>query len=184
MDANLAIAIAGIGGTLAGTIISSVSTYLIESRISEKARNWEMQMEDKRKEHEIDAEKRTIRRDLLSKRLAVIEENANIMYFLAALYIREEVGIPIYSDANMIQEKRKRMDEISNQAWTAISAIGHAEMKKNYTAISAAFYEGEESGSISGEKWKKAQSGLTNLIQNIDELKISGSIELESMALR
>ena len=162
MDPNTILAISTVFGTLAGTAIGAFATYLIQSRVAERDRKWSL--EDDRKQ---------IKRELLSKRLDIVEEVVNLMMYFVGLSLRDELQIPIYSDKVTIENKRKRFDEIRSQAWNAVVAFSSSEFLKLYSAIAAAYNEDEETGSIGSGAWKRANESFPKIIKLIDDMKVN-----------
>ena len=160
MENNILIAIIAVSGTLAGVIISTIGTYIVQSKSYER---------EKKRERE--KEQREIRREVLSNRLNIIEESANIMMFLNGLKMSEDFGDFIYSDKTTIQEKRKRLEEISGMSWTAIQATDSADLKKNYGAITHAYWQSESTGAIGSKEWNEASEGFVRLVKIIDDMK-------------
>jgi gas vesicle protein len=162
LDSNIILAILTVCGTLAGTVIGALATYLVQSKVADRNRKWSIEDESKR-----------IKRELLSNRLDIIEEVVNLMMFFAGLSLRSELQIPIYSDRVTIENKRKRFDEIGSQSWNAVAALSSKELSTLYSAIAAAYNEDEETGSISSETWKKANESFPKIIKLIDDMKVN-----------
>ena len=162
MDPNIILAIFTVFGTLPGTVIGAFATYFIQSRVADRDRKWTQEDDRKR-----------IKRELLSKRLDIVEEVVNLMMYFTGLSLRDELQIPIYSDKVTIENKRKRFDEIRSQAWNAVVALSSNEFLKLYSAIAAAYNEDEETGSIGSEPWKKANESFPRIIKLIDDMKVN-----------
>ncbi len=171
MDVNLAIAIAGILGTLIGSAASIYGTYIVQSKASEREKKWAREADEIKRKQEIEDEQRRVKRELLSSRLDIIEEVATIRMFLAGLAVKEEQGDPIESDKAIIEQKRKRMEEISGHAWACVLAYESQGLKESYQAIGAACYDAEQEGSVDEDVWKKAREGFVALVKVIDDMK-------------
>jgi len=156
MNSESWIAVVGVLGTLAGTGLG----YFAQAMLSKRDRNWA-----------IDTEKRTVRRQLLSNRLEVVEEAANIMYFFLVIWESEELGEPVYCDKEGSYQKKRRLEEIIAQAFTVVKATGSAELENGFKAISAAYNEVEDNGVLSSEKNVASSKGLEKVIKTIDNLK-------------
>jgi len=172
MDVNLILAIAGIAGTLLATIISAPLAYYFQNKVYEREKKWALELENKRIKSEVEAEERRLRRELLSNRLNVIEEAANLMMFLISGRLNEEMGEIIHSEKVTIYKKRERLEEISQQAWTATKATGSADLAKNYGVISSALWQSEEVGTVDHTNWDEASKGFIELIKIIDDMKV------------
>ncbi len=162
MDPNTVLAIFAVSGTLAGTVIGAFATYIIQGKVAERDRKWSIEDDRKR-----------IKRELLSSRLDIVEEVVNLMMYFAGLSLREELGIPIYSDKVTMGNRRKRFDEIRSQAWNAVVALSSNEFLKFYSAIAAAYNEDEETGSIRSETWKRANESFPKIIKLMDDMKVN-----------
>jgi hypothetical protein len=169
MDANVLIAVAG---TLAGVVISAFGTYIVQKKVAEKERKWSLESEERKKNEELEKEKRKIRHDLICERLNVVEETANIIYFLSGIMMSETYGEPIYSDTSMIQQKRKRFEEISGKAWAALEVINSPELKEHFKKISSIYGEIEEYHEVSGKKWEETHEAFQKLEKRIDDIKL------------
>ena len=171
MDTNIITAIIAVTGTLIVTIISYFVAYFIQNKTYTRERKRSIEDEDRKRQFEREAEQSKIKRELLSNRLNIVEEAVNLRMFLAGLTLREEFGDPIYCDKSTIQEKRKRLDEISSEAWTAVIATGSEELKESFSTISSAYWQSEEQGTVDSEKWDKASKSFVEIIKNIDDMK-------------
>lgn len=165
------IAIAGILGTLLASVASIFGTYLVQSKVSEREKRWAREADDRKRTQEIEDEQRRIKRELLSSRLNIIEEAATIKMFLTRLSLTEEFGDTIYSDKIAIDGKRKRLEEISGQAWTCVIAVESQRLKDSYQAIGSAYYQTEQEGRVDSIKWNKASDSFAELVKIIDDMK-------------
>lgn len=116
MDSNIAIAVAGIAGTLLGAVVSAIGTYLLQKRASERQRKWALEDEERRKGHERETEQRRIKRDLLCKRLDVLEESIKMMMNHIRSTVGRELGVPMYDDSAELKEQGKRLQSIRGEA--------------------------------------------------------------------
>ena len=162
MDTNTILAIITVLGTLAGTVVGAFATHFTQSKVAERDRKWSLE-----------ANKKRIKRELLSKRLDIVEEVVNLMMYFAGLSMRAELQIPIYSDKITIENKRKRFDEIRSQAWNAVVALSSNELLELYRAIAAAYNEDEETGSIGSKTWKMANESFPKIMKLIDDMKVN-----------
>lgn len=160
METNILIAIIAVSGTLAGAIVSAIATYLIQSKAYERER-----------EQGKEVEQRRIKRESLSKRLDVIEEVVNLMMYFISRTIGKELDMPIYDDDSLIKEKRKRLEDIRGQAWTTVLAINSEDLSNKYRAISSAYWDNEEYGTVGPEGWDKANKCFVEIIRIIDNMK-------------
>jgi len=79
-------------GALAVAVLGAVGTYVVQSRVSGRERRWAAEAEDRRIQRESETERRTTRRELVSNKLRVVEEDAETMMFLTALTVSEAFG--------------------------------------------------------------------------------------------
>ena len=156
MDTVIILAIIAVLGTLAGAIVSAIGTHIVQSKAYER--------ENKR-------EIINIKRDLLSRRLDIIEEAVTNMMFFTSRTIKEEVGIPVYRDKNMIAEKMKRLEEIRGQAWTAVLSTDSDDLKECYQAIASANSDSEKYGTVDKKTWDKAYESFPKIVKLIDNMK-------------
>ena len=171
MDASSWVAIAGILGTLIASAVSIVGTYIVQSKVSEREKRWAREADERKRRQELEDERRRIKRELLSGRLNTIEEAATINMFLLGLALTEEIGDPIYGDRTVLAEKRKRLEEIENQAWACVIACDSQRLKESYQAIVHAQYQAEQQGTVESEQWKKASESFVELVKIIDDMK-------------
>jgi len=164
VETNILIAIIAVSGTLAGAIVSAIATYLVQSKAYERE-----------KEREKEVEQRRIKRESLSKRLDVIEEVVNLMMYFISRTIGKELDMPIYDDDSLIKEKRKRLEDIRGQAWTAVLAINSEDLSNKYRAISSAYWDNEEYGTVDHKSWDKANKGFVEIIRIIDNMKATAN---------
>jgi hypothetical protein len=131
-------------GTLAVAIIGVAGGYILQSRASLRERKWAAETERKR----IENEKRKVKYELISKRVKNIEEAANIFMFLIETEFDGMVGLPVLCDSEVISEKRKRIDEISLLAHTAVKALDSPDLEKSYGLMASIFWDSVEEPGI------------------------------------
>jgi hypothetical protein len=169
MDTNVLLAILG---TLTGAVVSAFGTYIVQTKASEREKKWSLESENRKKTQEEESEKRKIRRDLICARLDIVEEAANIMLFLIGLAVNEIVGLNTYSDAEMMNSKKKRWEEIAYKAWAALEIINSKELKKKYSEIASAYGDLENDHFVDPEKWQEIDDMYKKLEKMIDDIKI------------
>lgn len=124
MDNNAVVAVIG---TLLGVITSAVLAYLFQSRASERQRKWAL--ED---------EKRRMKRELIQRRIDLIEEATSLMSSVINMTVEHACGLPSAKDVYIIKRIEKRLQEILTSAWNAISIVGSQELKENFEVLSRA----------------------------------------------
>jgi len=167
MDATIVIAVASLTGTLVGII----GTYLVKKRVSERQRKWALDDEERRKGHEREAEERRIKRELLSKRLDILEESIRIMINQISSAVGRELGVPMYDDKDLLKEQGKRLQSIIEGTWAALVALDLKVLMENWQAISSAYWDVMEAGTASREQWDKAQKAYVEIIKLTDEMR-------------
>ena len=120
---------------------------------------------------EREAEQKRIKRELLSKRLDILEEALKIMINDTSTTLGIELGMPIFSDKATIEERRKRVHDISEEAWAIVLALGSKDLLENWRAISSIYWEQLETGAIDSESWNKAQKAYVDVVKFTDEMK-------------
>lgn len=167
MDSTIITALA----IITGTIVGIVGTYFVQKRVSQSQRQWTLEDEERRKGYERDEEQKRIKRELLSKRLDILEEAVKIMINDTSRTLGIELGMPIYSDKATIEERRKRLHDISEEAWATVLALDSKDLLENWRAVSSAYWEQLEIGTIGSKSWEKAQKAYVNLIKLTDEMR-------------
>ncbi len=162
MVTDIQVALIAVAGTLFGVITSAIGTYIIQSNYY-----------NRQKKTDKESEERKIKRDLVAKRLDIVEEVVTLRMFLTGLTIKEMYGDPIYSDKETIQNKRHKLDDISSQAWTAVLASGSKELKEHFQEIGKAFQESEETGNVTNKNWNDAHDSYVKITNLIDNMKVS-----------
>jgi len=171
MDSNIAIAVAGIAGTLLGAVVSAIGTYLLQKRASERQRKWALEDEERRKGHERETEQRRIKRELLCKRLDVLEESIKIMMNHISSTVGRELGVPMYDDSAELKEQGKRLQGIRGEAWAALVALESKKLLEDWRAIASAYSDLEETGTVDSESWNKVQKAYIEIIKLTDEMR-------------
>jgi hypothetical protein len=171
MDSNIVIAIAGIGGTLLAAVIGAVGTYFFQKRAAERQRKWALEDEGREKEHERETEQRRIKRELLCKRLDILEESIKLMMLCVSRAFDEYVGEPHVDNTDTLQKKMKRLQNIRGEAWAALIAINSENLTNLWKVISSAYWEAEENGTVILESWQKASDAYPAIIKLTDEMR-------------
>lgn len=167
MDSTIIIAVASI----AGAIVGIVGTYLVQKRVSERQRKWALEDEERRRGYEQDAEQRRIKRELVSKRLDVLEEAIKIMMNEVGTTVGREMGIPMYEDKDILKEQGKRLQSIRGEAWASLVGLGSKDLMENWRAIADAYWEEGETGTVSPDSWNKAQKAYIEIIKLTDAMR-------------
>jgi len=173
MDSNIAIAIAvaGIAGTLLGVVVSAIGTYLLQKRTSERQRKWALEDGERRKGHERETEQRRIKRELLCKRLDVLEESIKIMMNHISSTVGRELGVPMYDDSAELKEQGKRLQSIRGEARAALVALESKKLLEDWRAITSAYSDLGETGTVDSESWNKVQKAYIEIIKLTDEMR-------------
>ena len=168
MDSSIIIAV---GGTLAGTIVSAIGTYLLQTRVSARQRKWALEDDTRNKEREREAEQPRVKRELLSKRLDVMEEAMQIMMNRVRRTFSRELGGVVYEGKTTIEDEGRRLQTIRGEAWASVIATSSKDLMEDWKAISQAHGEVEETGTLSHERWDKAQKAYVEIVKLTDEMK-------------
>ena len=156
MDSTVVIAVVGI----IGVIVGIVGTYLMQKITLERQRKWALEDEGRR-----------IKRELISKRLDVIEEAGKIMRNQVGRTVSIEVGLPMSDDGGILEAQGKRLQSIRGEAFSALIALDSKELTENYTTIAKAYGEYEETGTVNYDLWAKAHKAYVDIIRLTDELR-------------
>ena len=127
MDSIIVIAAVSITGTIVGII----GTYLVQKSVSERQRRWALEDAEKKLESEREAEQKRIKRELLSKRLDILEEAVKIMINDTGRTLGVLLGIPTFSDQVTVQKRRERFEEFAEEASAITLALDSKDMVKN-----------------------------------------------------
>ncbi len=153
--------------TLGATFIQNKHS----NKRSERQRRWALEDAERKKESDREAEQKRIKRELLSKRLDILEEAVKIMINDASTTLGIELGMPTYSDKAMIRERRTRLHDISEDAWATILALGSKDLLENWRAISSVYWDQLETGTVNDESWDKAQKAYVEIVKLTDEMR-------------
>jgi hypothetical protein len=156
MDSNIVVAATGI----IGVIVGIAGTYFIQNKISKRQRKWALEDEE-----------RKIKRELLSKRLDIIEEAIGIMMNETRRAISKEMGMPTWDDKEKMKEQGIRLQSIRGEAWAALVASGSKELTQCWRDIANAHFEVEETGTLGNDLWDKAQKSYKELIKLSDSMR-------------
>lgn len=161
MDSNVLVAVIAVSGTLAGAIVSAISTYFIQGIRYKKDIDWER--EKSRTQY---------RREQISNRVAVIEETATLMKFLTGIRMDKEYGEGVYCDDITFATKDARIEEIYSEAYTFSKALGSRDIDEAFSSLSNKYWE-IHSENIDVEDYEVISTNFRKLIEAIDELKIN-----------
>lgn len=157
MGSEVVIAVIAVLGTLAGVIVSTIGTQVIQSRTAER---------------EEEREKIRIRRELVSNRLKIVEEAADIMMFLIGVGLDETMGLKAHCEPDMMLQKRKRIEEIFHQARTAVGAVKSDELSASFSRMVSQFWECESEGPVVPQDYDIVSVAYGEVAGIIDEIKI------------
>ena len=156
MDTNMIVAWTGI----IGVIVGIAGTYFIQKIILDRQRKWALEDEGRR-----------IKRELLSKRLDILEEAIGIMMNEISRVVTKEMGIPAWDDKERMKEQGIRLQSIRGEAWAALVALGSKELMQCWREIAGAYWEIDESGTVGKDSWDKAQKAYIELIKLTDAMR-------------
>ncbi len=156
MDTNIVIAATGI----IGVIVGIAGTYFIQKIILERQRKWALEDEG-----------RKIRRELLSKRLDILEEAMGIMMNEISRVVTKEMGISAWDDKEKMKEQGIRLQSIRGEAWAALVALDSKELMQCWRDIADAYWEIDETGTVGKDSWNKAQKAYIELIKVTDAMR-------------
>lgn len=156
MDSNIVVAATGI----IGVIVGIAGTYFIQNIILERQRKWTLEDEG-----------RKIKREVLSKRLEILEEAMGIMMNEISGVITKEMGIPTWDDKGRMKERGIRLQSIRGEAWGALVALGSKELTQCWRDIANAYSEIDETGTVGSDSWNKAQKSYAELIKLTDAMR-------------
>ena len=156
MDSNIVAAATG----MIGVIVGIAGTYFIQKITLERQRKWALEDEE-----------RKIKRELLSKRLDILEEAMGIMMNEIRGVIEKELGIPTWDDKDFIKEKGIRLQSIRGEAWAALVTLHSEELMKCWRAITKAYSEIDETGTVGIESHNQATQSYAELIKLADTMR-------------
>ncbi len=161
-------------GTLGGVIVGGLLTYFIQKKASERQREWSLQDEARNRRYEAEREQRRIKRELLSKRLEVVEEAIKLRMRIVRREVGRQMGVPTYEDADEVVKMKERIEGISGEAWVSLDAIGSKDLKKYWGQIGKAYWILSEEGGVEDEEWDQAQNAYKKMFAIMDEMKSKG----------
>ncbi len=156
MDTTIVVAATGI----IGAIVGIVGSYFVQNAILERQRKRALEDEGRR-----------IKRELLSKRLDIIEESAKIMRNEVEVTVAIQFGIPVYNDKEELKAQGKRLQSISGEAWAALASSDSKELTENWNAIAKAYRENEETGQVNPDVWEEAHGAYIEIIKLTDAMR-------------
>lgn len=163
MDSNVVIALVVAGVGLTSVIAGFLGTYFVQKKTLERQRKWALEDDGKR-----------IKRELISKRLDVIEEACKIMRNQVGRTASMQAGLPMFDDAGIFDAQEKRLQGISGEAFSALIALDSKELTENYATIARAYGEYEETGTVNNDLWDKAHQAYIDIIRLTDEMRVQG----------
>jgi hypothetical protein len=158
-------------GTLGGAIVSFIGAYFIQKMVSERQRKWSLEDQDRNRQDELEIEQRRIKRELLSKRLEVVEETIKLRMTIIIRPAGEERGIPMYDDKDAQVAIGKRIQDISGEAWASIAATGSEDLKKCWVQIGQAYWTVMRNDHLEDKQWNQAQKAYVEMFKIMDEMK-------------
>jgi hypothetical protein len=156
MDSNVVVALVSI----AGVIVGMAGTYFVQKMTLERQRKWALEDEG-----------RSIKRELMSKRLDVIEEASKIMRNEIGRTVSIKVGLPMSDDGGILEAQVKRLQSIRGEAYSAVLALDYEELTENYSTIIKAYQDYEKSGTVNYDLWAEAHKAYVDIISLTDEMR-------------
>lgn len=160
--------------TLAGAAIIQWLTYIFQGKAAERQRNWALEDEKRNHEKELESEKMKLKRELLVRRLASVEEITGLMVrVLSDTMDKLMDSLNVASNAG-IGAVNGRIDEINSDAWTAVLSTGSERLKENYLKISRRYWGLLEDGSLTNEEahdWDKIRDAQLAVLEIIDDMR-------------
>lgn len=170
MESNIQIAVVGITGTLLGIVVSAISTYLVQKRVSERQRKWALEDDERKRESEREAEQKKVKRDLLSKRLDVLEEAIKLMVSDTSRTFGKALGLPVSHDEAGAQKRQARLEDIEEEAWATVLALGSKDLHRNWEAVSSAYWD-KLHGHLDTNRWDEAQRAYVEIVKLVDDMR-------------
>ena len=161
MEINILIAVIAVSGTLAGVIVSTIGTYFVQKIRYQREIEWE-----------VEKDKSQFRRDLMLKRLNVIEETASLVMFLTGVRMDKEHGEGSYCDDNTFSQKDRRIEEIYHEAYAFSKAMHSREVDDAFNGMLSKYWE-IHSGSMLPKDYEVVLSNYRKLIEALDSLKLN-----------
>jgi uncharacterized protein YaaR (DUF327 family) len=163
------VAIIAVVGTLAGALISAVTTYMVQKGITERQRKWALEDEQRKQKRIIEDERRKKKQELLESRLKTVEEAMGLMMSRIDQEIFLEIDLPISVDKSVTEKKEQQVNDMISNAWTAINLIGSEKLKENWGILVNVYWEALEKrvDPFDGEKAQKAQLEMIKLIDKM-----------------
>ena len=162
MDNGIVIAIIAVCGTLAGALVSTLGTYFIQN-IRYKRET----------EREKGKEKTQIRRELISKRLSVVEEASTLMMFITGVAFDKQYGEGSYCDQTMLRKKRQRIEEIYLEAHTSSKSIESKTLSDSFEKIASKYWETDYNQTLTEEDYDIISSNYKKVREVIDDLIVN-----------
>lgn len=163
--------IIAIAGTLGSVIIGVILGYVVQNKQAERQRKWSSEDQDRNRQDELEREQRRIKRELLSKRLEVVEETIKLMMRIIGIAVGEEIGLPIYDDKDAMVEIEKRIQHLTGEVWASIRTTGSEDLPGYWRQIARAYWAVMEEGRVEHEQWRQAQDACVEMFRLMDEMK-------------
>jgi len=150
-----------------------VGGYILQSKASMREKKWAAETEAKRIADERENERARRKHELISKRLNIVEEAATLFMFLIEIEFDETVGLPVFSESEILQEKRRRIEELSLLAHPAVKVLGSPELQTSFLEMSSVFWDSTQNPGIRLEDYEKASAAYAKVIRIIDEMRLN-----------
>ena len=169
MDSTAIIAVVGTWG---GALISAVVTYVVQQRVAERHRKWELEDKEHHQHQRLEEERRKLQRDLLERKIEPIEEALRLMANIIDMAEATDAGIPIPIDESAVRNKKLRLTDIHSDAWNAICITGSEELKQNWIILAGEYWSLQETGVLDTDGAKKATDAVIAITKLLDEMKL------------
>ncbi len=156
MDSNVIIALVGITSVIVGIL----GTYFVQKTTLERQRKWALEDDSRR-----------IKRELLSKRLDIVEEAIKIMVYCIESTIDREMGVPMYDDSVELKEQGKRLQSIMGEVRAALVALDSQGLIGHWKVVVTAYRELEETGEMHPKLGGEVQRAYVEIIKTIDLMR-------------
>jgi len=165
-------AIIAVVGTLGGTIISAIVTYVVQQRVAERQRKWALEDEEHQQHRRLEEGRRQLQHDLLERKLKPIEEALGLMANVIDTAEATEFGLPIPIDESAIRSKKLRLTDIHSDAWNAVCITGSEELKQSWKILTGEYWNLQETGVLGFDGAKKAKDAEIAIAKLLDKMRL------------
>jgi len=167
-------AIIAVVGTLGGVVISAIATYMVQKRIAERQRKWALEDEERHQQQALHVERRKLKRELLARRFAPIEEAVSLMGNAITTAVGIEIGMPIRSDESEAKQRAQQFQNLLSDAWNAVCITGSEQLKQRWRTLVSVYWGLKETGEVGPDGLKKADDAQVAITKQLDEMRLEG----------